>query len=1033
MIESAQEHKHRPSQIRTDERVLRWARAWNLLTPIRRAASVPGRTGVIAVLAVVLAGHPRLAVAQAPDVSPGANALKETIVIQPAGRVAFSDMARREALAPPAPQKPSVVRRMPPPQGRAISVPDRPAVVPTPSVRAAESSPIQGGAPAEPLSPALAATFAGLGDNNTSIPPDTMGACGPSHLMVMVNTQVRIMTKTGTPISTVSISTFWTGATGLTGSPFDPKLLFDPGSGRWIASCGANSDSATSKVFFAISATDDPTGVWTFYSFTAHPTGTNWADYPGFGFNQTWIAITNNMFAVAGGAFAGAKMWVIDKSTALAGGPLTLTIFSEGFDTSGGSNGFTLKPCQTFGTSSKLYIVDWGGLSSGGTQLLRMSEISGTAASPSWAVTAGSPFPSAGLFFVANNFDPSQISASQSGTASLVDTGDPRVLNSVYRNGKIWCTQSAGLPVGAVDRTAMLWYQLDPALMASAGAPIVQSGVLDGGAGVHLFFPSIAVNAQNDACIGFSRSDSTRFVEGVFTARSAADAAGTMAPITLVKAGMASYVKDFGGGSIRWGDYSATVVDPADDSTFFTLQEYAELDVGPAADDDRWGTWWARVGSAVPTAVVGPVAPNPRNTAVSSVPVTFSESVTGVDLADFNLTRDGSPVTLTSATVTGAGTSWTVGGLAGLTATNGTYVLTLTALGSGIQDAGGNPMAANASDTWVMDVTPPTATMAAVAPDPRSTAVPSVAVTFSESVTGVDIADFSLTRDAAPVTLAGASVTGSGISWTVTGLAASTGTNGTYVLTLTALGSGIQDTVTNALAANASVTWVMDTVPPTATMASTTTDPTGVSPIPVTVTLSEVSTDFAAGDITPTNATVSGFAGSGTSYSFGLTPSGPGTVTAAIGAGVFTDAAGNGNLAATPFSRTQEQLGVLVSPSFWNIGARALGAVVESGAFVTSNTGNVPEDFAIAGSDGAGGWLLQAATGQNAFRVDVDKNNDGIFDFVLAKTDSALGANLPVGGAQTFRLKYTAPASDTLGAGVAQDFVVTIKASRNVP
>jgi hypothetical protein len=754
-----------------------------------------------------------------------------------------------------------------------------------------------------------------------------MGACGPSHLMVMLNTQVRIMTKTGTPISTVSISTFWTGATGLTGSPFDPNLLFDPGSGRWIASCGANSDSATSKVFFAISATNDPTGVWTFYSFTAHPTGTNWADYPGFGFNQTWIAITNNMFAVAGGgAFAGAKMWVIDKSTALAGGPLTLTIFSEGFDTSGAVSGFTLKPCHTFGASAKLYIVDWNGFTSGGTQLLRMSEISGSAASPSWSVTAGSSFAGTGLFPVANNFDPTQIGASQSGTASLVDTGDQRILNSVLRNGKIWCTQNGGLPVGAVDRTAVFWYELDPALMASAGAPIVQSGVLDGGAGVHLFFPSIAVNAQNDACIGFSRSDSTRFVEGVFTARSAADAAGTMAPITLVKAGRASYVKDFGAGSIRWGDYSATVVDPADDSTFFTLQEYAELDVGPAANDDRWGTWWARVGSAVPTAVVGPVAPNPRNTAVSSVPVTFSESVTGVD-----------------------------------------------------------------------------------------------------------IADFSLTRDAAPVTLAGASVTGSGISWTVTGLAASTGTNGTYVLTLTALGSGIQDTVTNALAANASVTWVMDTVPPTATMASTTTDPTGVSPIPVTVTLSEVSTDFAAGDITPTNATVSGFAGSGTSYSFGLTPSGPGTVTAAIGAGVFTDAAGNGNLAATPFSRTQEQLGVLVSPSFWNIGASALGAVVESGAFVTSNTGNVAEDFAIAGSDGAGGWLLQAATGQNAFRVDVDKNNDGIFDFVLAKTDSALGANLPVGGAQTFRLKYTAPASDTLGAGVAQDFVVTIKAARNVP
>jgi hypothetical protein len=53
-----------------------------------------------------------------------------------------------------------------------------------------------------------------------------------------------------------------------------------------------------------------------------------------------------------------------------------------------------------------------------------------------------------------------------------------------------------------------------------------------------------------------------------------------------------SYVKDYGQGSVRWGDYSATVVDPSDDLTFWTLQEYAETDVGSGPSDDRWGTWW---------------------------------------------------------------------------------------------------------------------------------------------------------------------------------------------------------------------------------------------------------------------------------------------------------------------------------------------------------------------------------------------------------------------------------------------------------
>lgn len=248
---------------------------------------------------------------------------------------------------------------------------------------------------------------------------------------------------------------------------------------------------------------------------------------------------------------------MIDKSTALAGGALTVTVFNNGFDFSGGASGSTLKPCVTFGNESKLYIVNRNeGFA--GTRVLRMSEITGTGPSPSWSVTPGSVFANTGIFFVNNNFSFSQINVSQQGTTSLVQTNDTRLLNAVFSNGKIWTTHSGGLPVsGGVDRTAVFWYQLDPALMASSGAPIVQSGAIDGGSGVHHFFPSIAVNSNDDACI-----DTSRFVEAVGSCRSSGDTAGTMGTITVIKAGEDSYIKDFGGGRIRWGDYSATVVDP---------------------------------------------------------------------------------------------------------------------------------------------------------------------------------------------------------------------------------------------------------------------------------------------------------------------------------------------------------------------------------------------------------------------------------------------------------------------------------------
>ncbi len=97
------------------------------------------------------------------------------------------------------------------------------------------------------------------------------------------------------------------------------------------------------------------------------------------------------------------------------------------------------------------------------------------------------------------------------------------------------------------DRTAVFWYELDPGLMAASGRPIVQSGVVDGGTGVHHFAPSITANTNNDVLLGFSRADATRFVEAVVTGRSHGDSPGTMSAVSVLKAGEASYFKTNGG------------------------------------------------------------------------------------------------------------------------------------------------------------------------------------------------------------------------------------------------------------------------------------------------------------------------------------------------------------------------------------------------------------------------------------------------------------------------------------------------------
>src|SRR5205814_4658440 len=79
-------------------------------------------------------------------------------------------------------------------------------------------------------SPVTAQSFAALGDNDDGIPPDTIGAVGPNHIMTMLNTQVGIQNRSGGTISTVSLGSFWSRLGSL--DSFDPHIVYDPFNGR---------------------------------------------------------------------------------------------------------------------------------------------------------------------------------------------------------------------------------------------------------------------------------------------------------------------------------------------------------------------------------------------------------------------------------------------------------------------------------------------------------------------------------------------------------------------------------------------------------------------------------------------------------------------------------------------------------------------------------------------------------------------------------------------------------------------------------
>ena len=121
-----------------------------------------------------------------------------------------------------------------------------------------------------------------------------------------------------------------------------------------------------------------------------------------------------------------------------------------------------------------------------------------------------------------------------------------------------------------------------------------------------------------------------------------------------------------------------------------------------------------------------------------------------------------------------------------------------------------NNLSATLTTTIALVNALPTASFADVS-SPRTTPVGSIAITFSEPVTGFDAGDLQLTRDGSGVSLASAFLTGGGASWTLGGLASSTAADGTYVLALAAAGSGIVDVDGGGLAANSSRSWTLDT------------------------------------------------------------------------------------------------------------------------------------------------------------------------------------------------------------------------------
>jgi hypothetical protein len=406
--------------------------------------------------------------------------------------------------------------------------------------------------------PSLGQNFVGprLGDTGAGyLPPDTCGSVGIDHFVAVVNANISVYVKsTGTRVLNSSLNSFFLGQD----AGADPRCVFDPHSQRFIVLSTNFSD----RIFIAVSTTSNPTGTWFKTSFlvSQDADAASWPDYPTLGVDQNGIYTSSYM---VGGVF-GMSIFALDKAPMIAGSPSLGTITAwrqlpwEG----------AIQPCVTYGTPSGEYLVSRRNATS-----LRIRRVNPPLTAPTLTEVGNVTIP--------NHSGPPDVPAL--GSVAPLDALDTRPMNAVYRNGSVWTAHG----ISVSSRAAIRWYQINPVSVTTQQVGTISDpvlGYMDG---------SISVNSNGDLALGFSGSHAGQHAAAYFTGRNAGDPAGATATPILLRAGQGTYNYADSGGSNRWGDYSLTSVDPVDDFTVWTIQEYART-------GNNWGTWIGELNPGCP-------------------------------------------------------------------------------------------------------------------------------------------------------------------------------------------------------------------------------------------------------------------------------------------------------------------------------------------------------------------------------------------------------------------------------------------------
>ena len=357
-------------------------------------------------------------------------------------------------------------------------------------------------------------------------PADCAGAVSARHVVGITNQSVVVQDRSGKLLSRVTIEQFWSDPMIANGFLTDPRILYDAVNDRWIAvTLFVSFNPTPGRVLIAFTTSGDPTSTWNRFSAAYDESAPEGGDFPIVGQTADAILISLNDY----GSPSGGCLFVMPKSY---GATPSVTRLRHSY--------FELTPITTNDTSRKVARTV-------GLGVVIYDLVNGALTN---AQSYNANYNLQGL---------GPMCGVQLGTTNWLDCGLTEVESAVQRDGVIWAAQWVGHSIGVwrlAGGTAR-FYSIESADFSFA-------------------YPSIAVNRAGGVLVGYSVFSTTGYASAGY---SYIDPAGNLSAPAILKNGEGTYA------GFRWGDYTATVVDPADDLSFWTTQLYA---VSPSS----WGTRW---------------------------------------------------------------------------------------------------------------------------------------------------------------------------------------------------------------------------------------------------------------------------------------------------------------------------------------------------------------------------------------------------------------------------------------------------------